>query len=256
MDQRTIYKEREAGLAMRPQIPTGRKRIPGVSGGGFEGVGAIGPAGTTLPDGGPGIVAGAAGPVGGPGIVANNYGANNYGDYVSNLPSVSDPDATYAAITRNDYLDYVKNYREFEEELLERAQNDTSLIDQARENSTNAQGLMSGIADRNAGRYGVNLTPAQRQEQTRGLARANNLGQSQSVNDARIAQKELNQAAIGDLINIGQGVNRSSLGQMQSAAQNATQRKNAYDQAKAASKAQTYSTIGGLASAAIFAFAF
>lgn len=228
---------------MRPQIPTGRKRIPGVSGGGFEGVGAIGPAGTTLP-------------VGGPGIVANNYGANNYGDYVSNLPNVSDPEATYAAITRNDYLDYVKNYREFEEELLERAQNDTSLIDQARENSTNAQGLMSGIADRNAGRYGVNLTPAQRQEQTRGLARANNLGQAQSVNDARIAQKELNQAAIGDLINIGQGVNRSSLGQMQSAAQNATQRKNAYDQAKAASKAQTYSTIGGLASAAIFAFAF
>jgi hypothetical protein len=243
MDQRTIYNEREAGLAMRPQIPTGRKRIPGVSGGGFEGVGAIGPAGTTLP-------------VGGPGIVANNYGANNYGDYVSNLPNVSDPEATYAAITRNDYLDYVKNYREFEEELLERAQNDTSLIDQARENSTNAQGLMSGIADRNAGRYGVNLTPAQRQEQTRGLARANNLGQAQSVNDARIAQKELNQAAIGDLINIGQGVNRSSLGQMQSAAQNATQRKNAYDQDKAASKAQTYSTIGGLASAAIFAFAF
>jgi hypothetical protein len=240
MDQMIKYNEREAGLAMRPQIPTGRKRIPGVSGGGFEGVGAIGPAGTALPVGGPGIAA----------------GANNYGDYVSNLPSVSDPDATYAAITRNDYLDYVKNYREFEEELLERAQNDTSLIDQARENSTNAQGLMSGIADRNAGRYGVNLTPAQRQEQTRGLARANNLGQAQSVNDARIAQKELNQAAIGDLINIGQGVNRSSLGQMQSAAQNATQRKNAYDQAKAASKAQTYSTIGGLASAAIFAFAF
>jgi len=240
MDQMIKYNEREAGLAMRPQIPTGRKRIPGVSGGGFEGVGAIGPAGTALSVGGPGIAA----------------GANNYGDYVSNLPSVSDPDATYAAITRNDYLDYVKNYREFEEELLERAQNDTSLIDQARENSTNAQGLMSGIADRNAGRYGVNLTPAQRQEQTRGLARANNLGQAQSVNDARIAQKELNQAAIGDLINIGQGVNRSSLGQMQSAAQNATQRKNAYDQAKAASKAQTYSTIGGLASAAIFAFAF
>ena len=80
MDQRTIYNEREAGLAMRPQIPTGRKRIPGVSGGGFEGVGAIGPAGTALP-------------VGGPGIVANNYGANNYGDYVSNLPNVSDPEA-------------------------------------------------------------------------------------------------------------------------------------------------------------------
>ena len=162
----------------------------------------------------------------GPGYAGGNGG-------LGTLPTVADPDKAYADMTRNDYIDYVKNYREFEEELLERAQNDTSLIDQARENATNAQGLMSGIADRNAARYGVNLTPAQRQEQDRGLARANNLGQSQSVNDARIAQKELNQKAIGDLINIGQGVNRSSLGQMQNAAQNATQRKNAYDQAKA-----------------------
>jgi len=178
------------------------------------------------------------------------------GDYVNQLPGVSDPDKVYADITRNDYIDYVKNYREFEEDLLDRAQNDTSLIDGAYENATNAQGLMAGVADRNAARYGVNLTPAQRQQQERGLTRANNLGLAQSVNDARIAQKEANQSAIGDLINIGQGVNRSSLSQMQGAAQSATQRKNAYDQAKAASKAQTYSTIGGLASAAIFAFAF
>lgn len=178
------------------------------------------------------------------------------GDYVSRLPSVSDPDKAFAEITRNEYMDYVENYQPFEQELLERAQNDTSLIDDARTNAENAQGLMAGIANRNAERYGVNLTPVQRQQQERGLARANNLGLAQSVNDARIAQKELNQAAIGDLINIGQGVNRSSLSQMQGVAQSATQRKNAYDQAKAASKAQTYSTIGGLASAAIFAFAF
>jgi len=187
-----------------------------------------------------------------------NIGNFNYrgGDYVNQLPNVSDPDKAYAEITRNDYIDYVKNYRQFEEDLLDRAQNDTSLIDDARANAAEAQGLMAGVADRNAARYGVNLTPAQRQQQERGLARANNLGLAQSVNDARIAQKEANQAALGDLINIGQGVNRSSLSQMQGVAQSATQRKNAYDQAKAASKAQTYSTIGGLASAAIFAFAF
>lgn len=191
-----------------------------------------------------------------PGI--GNIGNFNYqgGDYVNTLPSVQDPDKAYASITRNDYIDYVKNYRQFEEDLLDRAQNDTSLIADARTNAAEAQGLMAGVADRNAARYGVNLTPAQRQQQERGLARANKLGLAQSVNDARIAQKEANQAAIGDLINIGQGVNRSSLSQMQGVAQSATQRKNAYDQAKAASKAQTYSTIGGLASAAIFAFAF
>lgn len=185
-----------------------------------------------------------------------NNGSQYGGDYVSGLPNVSDPDAAFAQITRNEYIDYVNNYRQFEEDLLDRAQNDTSLIDDARTNAQNAQGLMSGIADRNAARYGVNLTPAQRQEQSRGLDRANNLGLAQSVNDARIAQREANQGVISDLINIGQGINRSSLGQMQGAAQSATQRNNAFTQAKAASKAQTYSTIGSLASAAIFAFAF
>jgi hypothetical protein len=172
------------------------------------------------------------------------------------LPNVSDPDQVFANITRQDYLDYVKNYRDFEEDLLDRAQNDTSLIDAAYENAENAQGLMAGVANRNASRYGVDLTPAQKREQARGLTRANSLGLAQSVNDARIAQREANQTALADLINIGQGVNRSSLGQMQTAAQNATQRKNAYDQAKAASKAQTYSTLGSLASTAILAFAF
>ena len=172
------------------------------------------------------------------------------------ISDLSDPDAAFAQITRDEYIDYVNNYRQFEEDLLDRAQNDTSLIDDARTNAQNAQGLMSGIADRNATRYGVNLTPAQRQEQSRGLDRANNLGLAQSVNDARIAQREANQGVISDLINIGQGINRSSLSQMQGAAQSATQRNNAFTQAKAASKAQTYSTIGSLASAAIFAFAF
>lgn len=111
------------------------------------------------------------------GIGSYGYGYGPYGpygrggDYVNQLPAVSDPDKAYAEITRNEYIDYVNNYRDFEEELLERAQNDTSLIDAARENATNAQGLMAGVADRNAARYGVNLTPAQRQQQERGLAR-------------------------------------------------------------------------------------
>ena len=68
--------------------------------------------------------------------------------------------------------------------------------------------------------------------------------------------REANTALMSDLINIGQGVNRASQSQMGSAAADATARKNAYTQAKAASKAQTYSTIGSLGAAAIMAFAF
>jgi len=184
-----------------------------------------------------------------------------YGGYSSQqnanaLPSVQDPDKVYEAMTRQDYLDYQKNYRGFEDGLIDKAQNDTSLIDAARTDSANAMGLMSGVSDRNASRYGVELTPAQRQERRRSLARANTLGTSQSLGDARVAQQEANQRQLSDLINIGQGVNRSSLSQMGSAAADATQRKNAYDSAKAASKAQTYSTLGSLGSMAIMAMAF
>ena len=173
-----------------------------------------------------------------------------------NLPYVEDPEATYAQITRNEYLDYQANYRQFEDQLIEQAQNDTSLIDQAREDVGVAQGLAAGISARNASRYGASLTPAQMQQQERQLQRANTLGGIQSVNDARIAQREANTRLMSDLINIGQGVNRSSQNQLGSAAADATQRKNAYEAARAQSRAQTYSTIGSLGAMAIMAFAF
>lgn len=172
------------------------------------------------------------------------------------MPAVSDPEKAYANLTRQEYLDYVANYRGFEEQLINKALTDTSLIDQAREDVGIAQTLTQGVANRNAQRYGVALTPAQIQQQQLRLQRANTLGGIQSINDARIAQREANTQLLGDLINIGQGVNRSSQQQLGSAAADATQRRNAYTQAKAASKANTYSTIGSLASAAILAFAF
>jgi len=175
---------------------------------------------------------------------------------MSDLIEVSDPDKVYADITRGEYEDYVKNYRAFEEEMLEKAQNDTSLIDQAREDSKAATKLSKGIAARSASRYGAQLTPAQLEAQKNALRTANTLGSIQAVADAKIAQKEANQGLLSDLINIGQGVNRSSQNQLGSAAANATARKNAYEQAKAQHKAQTYATIGSLGAAAIMAFAF
>lgn len=192
-----------------------------------------------------------------------DFGYNPYGPAytggsggLGSLPNVSDPEAAYAQITRQEYLDYVNNYRDFEEGMIDRAQNDTSLIDAAREDSAAASGIAAGVSSRNASRYGAALTPAQAQQQTRSLDRANTLGGIQAVGDARIAQREANTRQLSDLINIGQGVNRSSQSQLGSAAANATQRENAYSQAKAASKAQTYSTLGSLGAMAIMAFAF
>lgn len=184
------------------------------------------------------------------------YQQQNFGTNSMGLPNVDDPDEAYADITRQEYFDYIDGYRDFEEQLIEQAQNDTSLIDQARDDVQVAQGLALGISNRNESRYGAALTPAQRQQQDVRLQRANTLGGVQSVNDARIAQREANTALLSDLINIGQGVNRASQNQLGSAAADATQRKNAYQQARAASRAQTYSTIGSLGAMAIMAFAF
>ena len=171
----------------------------------------------------------------------------------ASIPTVSDPDQAFADLTRQQYLDFITNYGGFEEDLINQAQTDTSIIDQAREDITGAQQQARDIAQRNISRYGTALTPAQQQEMQRSLGRSNTLGGIQALGDARLAQRDANQTLLADLINIGQGVNRSSLQQMGSAAADATARKNAYEQAKAAQKAQTYGMIGSLGAAAILA---
>ena len=172
------------------------------------------------------------------------------------LAPVNDPDKVFADMTRQDYLDYIRDYRDFEKELLEKASTDTSLIDSAREDADMARERTAGIAQRNVSRYGAALTPAQQREMQRNINRGTTLGGIQSVADARIAQRDANQKLLADLINIGQGVNRTSLQQLGSAAADATQRKNAYTQARASYKANKYSTIGGLGAMAIMALPF
>ena len=183
-------------------------------------------------------------------------GTPNYNSNVDVLPPVSNPDKAFADLTRREYEDFVANYGGFEGEAIRRAQTDTSLIDQAKEDIAGASALTADIQQRNIGRYGGQLTAAQQQQMDRALQRGNTLGGIQAMNDARIDQKELNQSMLADLINIGQGVNRASQSQLGQAAANETQRKNAYQAAKAQSKAATYQAVGGLASAAIIAMAF
>lgn len=190
------------------------------------------------------------------GDIEPRIGATNYVTPGASLPTVSDPEQAYAAITRGEYLDYIQNFRGFEDQLIQQAQTDTSLIDQARADAPMAAALTQGVASRNASRYGANLTPAQLQQQQLRLQRANTLGSIQSINDARLAQREANTRLMADLINIGQGVNRTSQNQLGSSAANYRNLQNSYTQAKASSKAQTYQTIGSLGAMAILATAF
>ena len=171
------------------------------------------------------------------------------------LPTVNDPERTYAQISLGDYRNFVENYKDFEQDMVYEALTDTSLVQRAEADRDMAQQLTTGAAQRNASRLGVNLTPAQQAEQTRQLQLGNTLGGIQGVNDARIAQLEANKSKLSDLMNIGRDINRTSLNQLGSAAADATARKNAYQQAKAAYKQQMYQVGGTVVAGGLLAMA-
>lgn len=162
-----------------------------------------------------------------------------------------DADKTYANITRQEYQDFQDNFGEYEKDLIKKSQEDTSLIDDAKVDSRQAASLMADVNQRNLDRYGASLTPAQRQAMERTQKSGSTLSSIQAVNDARLRQQDLNDSLQASLISIGQGVNVNAQQGLASAASNETARRNAYEQAKAANKAATYQTVGGLASAAI-----
>ena len=173
----------------------------------------------------------------------------------STLPSVDDPEKAFADITRQDYENYVRDYRQFENELIA-AKDDTSLIDRAPEDAAKQAEIARGVQERNISRYGgAGLSIAQRQEQQRALQRQGQLGLAGGLNTARVAQRDINQTTLADLINIGQGVNRSSLSSMGTASQNAAAKASAYKNAKAAHTSQMVGLGSSLAATAILAFA-
>lgn len=173
----------------------------------------------------------------------------------SGLPSVTDPEKAFADITRQDYESYIQDYRGFENKLIE-ARNDTSLIDRAPEDAAKQTEIAKGIQERNISRYGgAGLSVAQRQQQQVANQRQGQLGLAGSLNTARTAQKDINQSTLADLINIGQGVNRSALSGMGTASQNAAAKASAFKNAKASHTSQMVGMGSSLATAAILAFA-
>lgn len=173
---------------------------------------------------------------------------------ISSLPQVADPEKVYAGITRDDFENYLKDFRPFEERLIA-AKDDTSLTDRAREDSLRQGQIAKEVQQRNIERYGgAGLSAAQRQEQQRALQRGTQLNLAGGLNNALIQQREINQRTLADLINIGQGVNRSSLSGLGEASAMAANRQAAYKNAKAQHSSQMMSMGAGLGSLALMAF--
>ena len=159
----------------------------------------------------------------------------------SQLPKVDYPDATMANVARGQHERFIRNYRDYENALIG-ATDDTSLIDAARADAPEQARLTRGMAERNRQRYGLGQTAVERRESGRASQRGEAINLAGGVNNARLAQRDVNQRLLGDLINIGQGVNRSSFSQLGAAAENSVARKKAYVNAKAQSKSQNMSS--------------
>jgi len=160
-----------------------------------------------------------------------HYPGHTDQDYTVNLPQVNDPDKAFADILRQDYNDYIGNFRDFEKRLLDLT-DDTTLIDRARENAATQSRIAAGVQSRNQERYGAGMSAAQRQQQQRAAQRGGQLSLAGSVNNARIRQRTVNQALLSELVGIGQGINNQALAGLGAGAQNASARRSAYKQAK------------------------
>lgn len=189
----------------------------------------------------------------GPAVGTLNYDpTSNQGYSASSLPQVTDPEKTMGDVAKQQHERYIRNFRGFEEALIA-ARDDTSLIDAAREDAPEQARIAREVAERQRSRYGLTQTAVQARESERASQRGEAINLAGGLNEARLAQRDANRRLLGDLINIGQGVNRSSLSQLGTAAENATARKNAYTSAKAQHKAQTWSMVGSLGASAIMA---
>lgn len=157
----------------------------------------------------------------------------------------NNPDFDYADVAVRQYGRYINDFRPFEEEILQ-SRDDTSLIDAVPEDVAQQTQIAEDVARRNRERLGMSETAALRQGREAASQRGEALALTGGLNNARLAQLDANNRTLANLINIGQGVNRSSLQGLGVAAQNDVSRQNAFTQARAQHAAQNRQIAGGI----------
>jgi hypothetical protein len=162
-----------------------------------------------------------------------------------------EPDAIFADISERQQDRYIRDYRPFEDELIYKSQTDTSLIDSVPEDVEQQQQIAADISKRNRERFGFESSAALTSERERALQRGGAINLAGGLNEARLAQLNQNQKTLSDLINIGQGVNRSSMSGLGAAAENAVARRSQYERDRVAYKNSQTSMLTSLAIGAL-----
>jgi hypothetical protein len=156
--------------------------------------------------------------------------------YRADRGEVKDPDKVFADVSKRQFDRYERDFKPFEKDLIARAQTDTSLVDAVPQDVEQQQKIAEDINRRNRERFGIESTAVLSEERQRALQRGGAVNLAGGLNNARLAQLNQNQKVLGDLINIGQGINRSSLSGLGAAAENAVARRNQYERDRVAYK--------------------
>lgn len=168
------------------------------------------------------------------------------------LKIVKDPQAQFAAVTKGEYVDFRKNFGQFERDIVDESLTDTSLVDNAPMQAMSSLNTAAGMNRRNLERYGGQLNRAQSQQLTKNLQTGGSLGILDAMNQGALAQRDINTNRFYNLINIGQGVQRDAMGLMGTAADLKSKRDSAARAASEQAKAQRTQNIISLG--AIIAF--
>jgi hypothetical protein len=121
--------------------------------------------------------------------------------------------------------------------------NSTKLVDSARATAINRAPIQAAVQKRRIGRYDVNIGPEQKASAERLNALNTQQNRVNSVNQARFAQTDLNDANALSLSNMGNQIKNQGMNQISQAAGLQVNRNAANDANAAANKAQRNSMI-------------
>lgn len=154
-----------------------------------------------------------------------------------------DPAQTFADSTLDRYELEVGLTDQFERDLIQQAKSQ-ALVDTAQDDIAVQQDIAQGIVDRQRSRYGMSTTEAFKREEERATQRGGAAIAVDALNNARLAQYDINTNLLNTLSDISNQIQKTTQGMGASAVGQYTAMENAYKRDKAQHKANKYGIIG------------
>ena len=132
---------------------------------------------------------------------------------------------------------------QFERDLIQQAKSQ-ALVDTAQDDIAVQQDIAQGIVDRQRSRYGMSTTEAFKREEERATQRGGAAIAVDALNNARLAQYDINTNLLNTLSDISNQIQKTTQGMGASAVGQYTAMENAYKRDKAQHKANKYGIIG------------